>query len=126
MAKRRKSVADFDDVESLIRAAGNYVRPSDDLRPRVLETARSESRERQNQRRMWQLALVVALLGVITTAERARWEAAAAAPGLLVEAAALVGGDKQGDSSCVDSSWGLVDSFTELRRRHAALLRLGE
>ncbi len=121
MAKRQNLDAGFDDVESLVRAAGNYVRPSDDLRPRVLETARSESRERRNQRRMWQLALVVALLGVFTTAERARWKAAAAAPGILVEAAALVGGDET-----ADSGWGLVDSFTQLRRRHAAMLRLGE
>lgn len=119
MAKWRKPDAGFDDVEALVRAAGNYVRPSDDLRPRVLEAARAESRERRTQRRMWQLALVVTLLGLFTTAERARWKAAAAAPGILVEAATLVGSPESGESG-----WGLVDSFTELRRRHAAMLRL--
>jgi hypothetical protein len=121
MAKWRKPDAGFDDVESLVRAAGNYVRPSDDLRPRVLETARAESRERRNRRRMWQLAVVVALLGALTTAEQVRREAAAAAPGLLVEAAAFVGTSEQGDTG-----WGLVDAYTQLRRKQAAMLRLSE
>ena len=53
--------AQWDDVEALVRAAGQYVRPSEELRPRLLETARAESRERQAQWRFWQLALAVAL-----------------------------------------------------------------
>jgi hypothetical protein len=121
MAKWRKPDTGLDDVESLVRAAGNYVRPSRDLRPRVLETAREESRERRTQRRIWWMAAVVALLGVFTMAERARWEAAAAAPGILVEAATLVGSPEEGDTG-----WGMVDAFTQLRRKHAAMLRLTE
>jgi hypothetical protein len=43
MVEPRDWCESFGDVESMIRAAGDYVQPSRDLRPRVLEAARVES-----------------------------------------------------------------------------------
>jgi hypothetical protein len=109
----------WDDVESLVRAAGNYVRPSDDLRPRVLETARAESHERWAQRQIWQVALVVALLGVCSTSVRSRMEVAAPPSGIAFERGAIARRAESGEDG-----WKMVESFTDLRRQHAAMLRL--
>src|SRR5438876_3237758 len=57
----------LDEVEALIRSAGGYVRASDDLRPRVLENARLQCRERRLRRRFWQSAAVVLFCGILTS-----------------------------------------------------------
>jgi len=109
----------WDDVETLVRAAGNYVRPSDDLRPRVLESARAESHERWAQRQIWQVALVVALLGVYSSSVRSRMEVAAPPTEIAIEMGAMA---RRAESSEV--GWKMVESFTDLRRQQAAMLRL--
>jgi hypothetical protein len=111
--------AEWDDVEALVRAAGGYVRPSEELRPRVLEAARAESSERWAQRRILQVALVVALWGGISTATGGRWEVTAPfSAGLLQVHAEL----RPAEGRAAD--WSMVESFTDLRRRQAALLSL--
>ena len=114
----------LNEVEALVRSAGDYVRASGDLRPRVLETARAERSERRAQRRIWQVAILVVLLGMFTTTVRQgqgifgieRSRAATGAGQLLFSSEALTGSG--------ESNWEMVDSFTELRRRQAELLRL--
>jgi hypothetical protein len=110
------------DVESLVRAAGDYVRPSDDLRPRVLENARTVRKERQAQRWIGHLAACALVCGLLAAAVEtpssvATRETAAAALGyrLLWNTQPTVGAS--------DTSWSMVDSFTELRRQQAELLR---
>ena len=108
-----------DDAEALVRAAGGYVRPSETLRPRLLDAARAESRERWAQRKMWQVALAVALWGALSTASGSRWHAAAPF------SAAVLQGDVQVRSvEGGAAGWSVVDSFTDLRRRQAAVLSL--
>ena len=129
MAEPLDRCEQWDDVEALVRAAGNYVRPSDDLRPRVLETARAESHERWAQRRIWQVALVVALLGVCSPSVRSRLEVAASPSGGALGAGAMArraesGNDGWNSDGWNTVGWNTVESFTDLRRRHAALLRL--
>lgn len=108
----------FDDwrsIEALVRAAGNYVRPSEELRPRVLEAARRESIERSVRRRICHAALAL---------------------GLLLGAAIGMGGEelpafsagalRQVELNSTESGaigWSMVESFTDLRRRQANLLR---
>ena len=111
--------AEWEDVEALVRAAGGYVRPSEALRPRLLETARAESRERQAQRRIWQLALVVALLGAISTATGGRWDVAVPFSASMLQVPADMRPAEGGAAG-----WSMVDSFTDLRRRQAAVLSL--
>ena len=110
----------LDELESLVQMAGNYVRASDDLRPRVLETARVERRQRKMQQHFWQAAFVLIALGLFTTSLRDR-----------VEAASSQAFGSAGDwlsspdtvASTSGSTWEMVESFTELRRRQAELLR---
>jgi hypothetical protein len=110
------------DMESLVRAAGDYVRPSDDLRPRVLEKARVVRKERQAQRWTLHLAACALVGGLLAVALQsppavATRETAAAAIGyrLLWTTQPPIGAS--------DASWSMVDSYTELRRRQAELLR---
>ena len=129
MAEPLDRCEQWDDVESLVRAAGNYVRPSDDLRPRVLETARAESHERWAHQRIWQVALVVALLGVCSSSVRSRLEVAAPPSGMMLETGAMArraeaGNDGWNTVGWNTVGWNTVESFTDLRRRHAAMLRL--
>jgi hypothetical protein len=124
MVEMPNSLAAYDDIESLVRSARDYVRPADDLRPRVLENARLVRGERRARRWTGRLALSVLVLGWLMTpvwwqpaAVTSREPILAAPPGRLPEDASRVVGYS-------DSSWELVESFTELRRRQARLLRL--
>src|SRR5262245_2406696 len=119
MAEHFHGDAQWDDVEALVRDAGRYVRPSEGLRPRVLETARAESRERRAQLRLWQVALVVALWGAISTTSASRWELTAPFSAGLLQMQTDVQPAEGGGAG-----WNMVESFTDLRRRQAALLSL--
>src|SRR5262245_14578196 len=107
-----------DDLESLLISASEYVRPSDDLRPRVLEAGRLGRRQRRSQQRFWRAAFVVVLLGMLTTSVRDRAQAAAeramGQAGYLMSEPQTVGRPNPG--------WEMVESFTELRRRQAEML----
>lgn len=129
MAKPLKHHDEWSDVESLIRAAGNYVRPSEELRPRVLESARAEARERLAQRRIWQVALAIALSGALLAAVASRGSSPASFPaGILTAQAALRPADaREGALHSAEggaAGWSIVEAYVELRRRQAALLGL--
>jgi hypothetical protein len=108
-----------DETEALVRAAGGYVRPSETLRPRLLDAARAESRERWAQQKMWQVALVVALWGALSTASGNRWQAASPFSAALLQAEV-----QERPVEVGAAGWSVVDSFTDLRRRQAAVLSL--
>jgi hypothetical protein len=111
------------DVEALVRLAGDYVRASDDLRPRFLEAARAARRDRHGRRRILRAAtlLILAALalpsffdGSIPTggaAQVAAW-------------ARDISDSSPASASSGDASWEMVESFTELRRQQARMLRL--
>jgi hypothetical protein len=111
-------------AEALVRAAAGYVRPSENLRPRVLEVARSQRDEKRALRRVWHLALVVLVLGMFTSLARTR-PAATPAPLFGIPFQAVPRFD---DSNAAvrpgEAGWEMVESFRELRRRQARLLRL--
>jgi len=97
----------------MIRAAKDYVHPSDDLRPRVLEAARSQRDQRQMVGYLQQAAVVLVFLGALASA--------LCGTGDSVNLA-ITSRDQVLTSAAQDANWGLVDSFTELRRRQAVLL----
>src|SRR4051812_31846204 len=52
----------WDEIEQLVRAAGHYVQPSFDLRPRVLEAAREQRSERRARKYIRRMACAVFFL----------------------------------------------------------------
>jgi hypothetical protein len=105
-------------LESLIRAAGDYVHPTGDLRPRTLETARLRCRQ---QRRASGIAVAALFLAVLIPSGnrqphlapfgRLSVSAASQSPGQVSDALGRETGD-----------WALVEIFTQLRRQQAELL----
>lgn len=110
----------LDDVEALIRLAGDYVQPSDDLRPRVLEAARAVRRDQQAQRHILQLAAVLLVMAGCLAGLGNRMASRSAETTWLsgVTAGAVR------DGSRGDAGWETVESFTQVRRQQARLLRL--
>lgn len=103
------------DLEALILSAGSYVRPSEELRPKVIEKARSERRENQLLHWLWQGALAIALTGVAFTNFRTfsspLLDTADQRPS---EVAAQ---DREGPH------WHAVESLNAVRRRQASFFR---
>jgi len=108
------------EVEALIRAAGNYVQPSEDLRPRVMEAVRSQRVERTIQWRICQAAVLFLVLNVLATSTLHNVELADASP--RRSPSGQSSSEQQGFGG--EESWDTVESFRELRRRQAYLLRL--
>jgi hypothetical protein len=111
-----------DKVEAMVRAAGGYVGASDDLRPRVLETARVQCSERRAQRCIRQAAVFVVLSAVLTMSSGRGLDSASDAPRFasLVNAESIFLRAESGGGDC---GWGMVDAFTELRLQQAKALR---
>jgi len=124
MIENRTGGRQPNEIQSLLFAACNYVRPSEDLRPSVLETARAEDRERRLQRRLAQMAAVIFL---IVTSITVYWQPARSSSARLflpsVEAMSV---ESQIEAArfADHATWETVESFTDLRRRQADLLRL--
>ena len=114
------------DVEALVRAAGGYVRASDDLRPRVLEAARLQRHERRAQSWLRRAAVIVLLAATVGATLR-QGETQRIRPIGIVMAA---GFDEffvptaVASAHSADGDWRMIDAFTELRRQQAQVLRL--
>jgi hypothetical protein len=59
---REQGENDHATIEAMVRHAGRYIRPSDDLRPRVLEAAKEHSGDCRAERRLGNLWFALALL----------------------------------------------------------------
>jgi hypothetical protein len=106
---------EYSSIESIIRAAGDHIEPTDDLRPRTLEAARRRCRQQRIGRRAGGLAVAALLLAMSFPARidhSRHFESAYDVHRQVVLQAT-------GGSAC--ASWGLVDVFTEWRRRQAEL-----
>jgi hypothetical protein len=117
----------IDEVEDMVRAAGSYMQASRDLRPRVLEAARTECGERRAQRSIRQLAIAVVLLTVFTIpggrglgTEADRLLSMLAA----VDSAHIFSQAESKVSQGRERGWAMVEAFTDLRRQQADVLRL--
>jgi hypothetical protein len=115
---------DEQEIEALVRAAGGFVRASDDLRPRVLETIRLQRGERRAQGHIRRAALLCAIFAMLTaafpptTGLPARWQQSA---WLTPSTASLLLPAQASATSGGDVAWNLVDALTELRRRQASV-----
>lgn len=107
------------EVEALIRDAGNYVQPSEDLRPRVMEAVRSQRVERIAQRRIFHAAVLFSALTFLAMSTLEHLKVPDVQQPPLVRPAS-----DAAESDRDAATWDTVDAFREIRRRHAELLRL--
>jgi hypothetical protein len=116
------------EVEAMLLAAGGYVRPSDDLRPRVLETARLQRRELRARRLIRRAAAAVVLLAVFTAsvAHQATSRSAGGKFDLMAaDSQAMHDRAAMRAASAGGISWGLVDAFSELKQEQSEAIRPG-
>ncbi|MFO0789675.1 MAG: hypothetical protein U0805_09465 [Pirellulales bacterium] len=116
----------LDDVEALVRAAGGYVRASDDLRPRVLEAARTQYAERRTQSCLRRVAMFVVLLAVFTTVyqpDRDVSPLSGAGQAVMADFDEWILPTTNATPRNGDADWRILDAFTKLRRQQAQLLR---
>lgn len=117
---------DLAQVESMLRAAGDYVGPSDDLRPRVLdEVRRQRSSNRQRHGVLFAGAAVLLAAGTIGLQ-------AASVGGSVAEATPSQRVAKQVNAAAASSQrkqtgvgafcWSLVDAFISVRESQADAL----
>lgn len=109
----------FDSIESLIRAAGNYVQPTRDLRPRVLEAAREHCDDRRAEQKLGAFAIALLLLASFSSpAIRyvALMRTASAGPSAIEMHRRALAYEAQAD---MGANWGLTEAFSELRRAQA-------
>lgn len=115
----------LDDIEAVVRSAGEYVRASDDLRPRVLEAARLQHGEHRAKRRIRHVAVCVLLLAFCHVAEwRGSRDQQSPPNGMLAAAGfhELFSPTQAASIRSGDGDWRMIDAFTKLRRQQAQLL----
>ena len=123
-ARDRRERQAFAAVESLVRAAGHYVQPSDDLRPSTLEAARRPTSLRRWNTRLAGIAALVVVLAVGNIPGRFLPERAEATLSqqtvtrefeLRQESAKEMG-------LTFSPAWAWVEAFFELRNKQANLI----
>jgi hypothetical protein len=115
----------LDDVEALVRSAGEYVRASDDLRPRVLEAARLQHGERRAKRRIRFAAAGVLILAFCQVTQWCSSLDRQSIPsGILVAAGfhELLSPTQATSVRSGDGDWRMIDAFMKLRRHQAQVL----
>ncbi len=109
-------------VELLIRAAGNYVVPSDNLRPRTLEAARERAADRVGFYKLARLFLVLlfcSALSIPALDSLSAWHDRSVSPSAaeIQDQATRIGSEKG-----VGPHWGLYEAFNRLRNHQAEKL----
>jgi hypothetical protein len=123
-ASRRYESADdsLPAIEEAIRAAANYVVPSDNLRPRTLEAAREVSEDRRSERRLRRLIIVLLLctgLSIPLSERLTAWYEGRRSPSATEMELHALDLSTSGD---VGPHWGLFEAFSQLRSMQAARL----
>ncbi len=109
----------YDEVEALVQAAGGYVQASDDLRPRVLETARTEVGELRGRRWVRQASLAAAIVGIAVSI---RTTTGGIEP-KIGDAEVVYEQASQKSVGAGGFGWALVQAFCELRERQSEKLQ---
>ena len=123
-AQDRRERAAFAPIESLVRAAGGYVRPSDDLRPSTLEAARRASSSRRWNYRLGGLAALVMLLAVSNIPARFVPEPreSTLAEETVWQEYELRQQSAKGMGLSFNPAWAWVEAFFELRDKQAKMI----
>lgn len=111
------------DLEALVRAAGGYVRPSDNLRPRTLEAAREYRATVRRRRRLASVGLAAATLWWAATMRPAGESEATIPPLATADVWQLgVSAQEQAAQAATGPAWALADVFGALRVRQSELI----
>lgn len=109
----------FEQIEAAIRAAGDYIRPSEDLRPRTLDAAREDGGDRRAEQKLG--VLMIAALMLISVASPAvhyidalRRQTSTPSASELQHQGLQYASDPR-----IGPNWGLAEAFTQLRRLQA-------
>lgn len=125
MFDRTGTHPEYIDVEDMVRAAGNYLDVTDDLRAQTLETAHIKNCASSNRLRIAVLAVIVVCLAISTSMMRGSLSsmlplmAGVAADGDQPYAVAL----QKTAQAHVDPNGSLPDAFSELRHHQAKLIQ---
>lgn len=114
----------FAAVESLVRAAGNYVQPTDDLRPSTLEAARRSTSLRRWNKRLAGIAALVVVLAVSNIPGRFLPEPAEStlAHQTVTREFELRQESAKEMGVTFNPAWAWVEAFFELRNKQANLI----
>lgn len=109
-------------IESLIRSAGNFVVPSESLRPRTLEAAREAAADRVGFFKLARLFLVLLFCSALTVPALDRlnaWHERSLSPSATeIQNQA----DQLSTQKGIGPHWALFEAFTRLRSDQAANL----
>lgn len=106
-------------IETAIRAAGDYVQPSGDLRPRTLEAAREHCGDLRAEQKVGGFVIAV-LLCVVIMSPAFRYVDFMRAQSVAPTAIEMQRrGLQHAADPHVGSNWGLTEAFTQLRRLQA-------
>lgn len=110
-------------IESAIRAAGDYIQPSEDLRPRTLEAAREDCGDRRAELKLGVFAIAVLLLVTLSSptihyVDTIRTQSTAPSATEM-----QLRGLEFATDPHIGSNWGLSEAFTQLRRSQADRLK---
>lgn len=114
----------FESLESIVRAAGGYIQPTDDLRPRTLEAAREACSRRRWNFRLGAVAVAVILVAICDLPSRIASSRAGQAekPSQVIRDYDL---HRQASlrmaNAGFDSSWSVYEAFADLRKKQADL-----
>lgn len=126
MARHSRNTAErFSDLERQIRAAGNYVRPSEDLRPATLDAAKDNRWQHRWNRRMSLTAAAVILMAVIDVPgrlERIQTSPIDNAQRMNQEFREQHQALERSVSPGMNSVWALYEAFFDLRHKQAQII----
>lgn len=111
-------------LESLIRSAGNYVVPSDDLRPSIIEAAKIMERDRIRDKKVLRIAAImfaVSMVGFMMTDRLIAWHARVASRMVIDAERREIERSRQYRGFM---AWNMFETVREIRNEQA--VRLGQ
>jgi len=118
-ARDRQERTMFAPIEAMVRAAGGYVRPSDDLRPSTLAAARDSCGKRRWSYRLTGIAAAVMLLAVCNVPGRfsSPMSESAVAPATVMHEFEVRHQAAKGMGFNFSPAWAWYEAFLEVRKQ---------
>jgi hypothetical protein len=114
-ADRERADGDHAAIEAMVRHARRYIRPSDDLRPRVLEAAKEHCGDRRAERRLGDLWFALAVLLVFVLPAIHRYALVQSAASIHAAGEVERRAEELASQPQVGIHWSLAEAFTQWR-----------